>query len=236
MHLLDSTLAGENRLLATLPAEERERLMTRMQVTQMHSNQVIHLSRDVAPMVYFPVTAVVALVNTLASGDTTEVGAVGNEGMTGIPLLLGARSEPSDMIVLISGTAYQMSSMTFSAEVSCPGPLRDLLLRYTQTVLDYLAQKVACSSHHTVRQRLAAWLLAQRDRVNDDALPITHELLGHMLGAGRPSVTLAADALQKTHLIRLTRGFITIVDRPGLEVAACECYQLGREQNYYLFR
>jgi CRP-like cAMP-binding protein len=129
-----------------------------------------------------------------------------------------------------------MIATVLGEEAGHVGHLRELLLRYTQAFLDQITQTAACSRHHLVKQRLATWLLMLCDRTSADQLPMTHEFLARMLGVGRPSVTLTIDALQKARLIYHSRGIVTIVDRQGLEEAACECYQLMREDYDRLLR
>jgi CRP-like cAMP-binding protein len=216
----------ENRLLAALPCAERQHLDSQMQMVQLKHKQMIHLPGESVRYVYFPVTAVLSLVSILKDGSSTEIGTVGNEGMAGLPALLGSGSDPYDMLVQVPGTAHRMLAGTLSEATGRPGPLRDLLLRYTQVFLDQVAQEVACGRHHVLKQRMASWLLMLRDRTDTEQLPVTHEFLGHMLGVGRPTVTLTAVELQRAGLIRYSRGSITILDRQGLEAATCECYRL----------
>ena len=226
----------ENRLLADLSLPELDRLTPKMHLVRLEDQQTIHTAGEVVRSVYFPVTAVLAQVNTLENGNSLAVGVVGNEGMACLPVFLGADSEPYDLVVQVPGKAYRMVATVLGEESGHIVRLRDLLLRYTQAFLSQITQTAACSRHHLVKQRLATWLLMLCDRTSTDQLPMTHEFLARMLGVGRPSVTLTIDALQKSRVICHSRGIVTIVDRPGLEAAACECYQLMRDDHDRLLR
>ncbi len=220
----------ENRFLAALPCEIRQRILPSMQTVQLRRKQPIHRPGEAIGSVYFPVTAVLSLVSILEDGSSTEVGAIGNEGLAGLPALLGAESTPFDMVVQVPGAAHRMLAHTLGEEVRRSPPLREALLRFEQAFLDQVAQTAACGRHHVVGRRLATWLLMMSDRVESDQVPLTHESLADTLGVGRPSVTLAAAALQSRGLIRYSRGVITVLDRPGLEAHACECYRIIHDE------
>lgn len=222
--LLDS-LHTENRLLASLPRDDFDRLRPLLRTVELSPRQTIHRPAESIQSVYFPITAVLSLTNVLLDGSSMEVGMIGAEGMAGLPALLGAGSTPFGVVVQIAGTAHQMPAATLAAASQSGVALGARLLRYTQAFLDQVAGRISCSRHHTVQQRLASYLLMIRDRVETDRLPLTHELLGHALGVGRPSVTLTVDALQRAGVVRLGRGSVTITDLPALEEIACECYR-----------
>jgi CRP-like cAMP-binding protein len=226
---------AENRLLSSLPQLEREHLLALMQTVCLRPKQIIQLSGESIGMVYFPITAVLSLVAILTDGSSTELGTISHEGMAGLPALLGAGAQPFEMIVQIAGTAHRMHSSALSNEARICPLLEDWLLRYTQVFLDQIAQGVACRGHHSVKQRLARSLLTAHDSVQADRFQLTQEFLGQLLGVGRPSVSLAAEALQQTGLIKYCRGAITVIDRPRLEEATCECYHVIREEYDRLF-
>ncbi|HEX8036461.1 MAG TPA: Crp/Fnr family transcriptional regulator [Ktedonobacterales bacterium] len=220
----------ENQLVAHLPQSVREHFRAIMQIVELKSDQIIQLGGVPIGMVYFPITAVLSLVSILADGSSTELGMVGNEGMAGVPALLGTWAQPFEMVVQVPGTAYRMRSTALSHEARNCAPLEVLLLRYTQAFLDQVAQGAACHSHHSLKQRLCRSLLTIDDSVQADRFQLTQELLGRMLGVGRPSVSLAAESLQHAGLITYRRGAITIIDRPGLEATTCECYGFIRDR------
>lgn len=224
------TRLDDNRLLAVLPMAELEQLRPLMQIVQLKRKQPISLPGDTIHFVYFPISTVLSIVSILEDGSSTELGMVGKDGMAGLAVLLGVNSTPYYTQVQTPGSAYRMRAALLYQEVSRSGPLRDLLLRYTQVFLNGVAQTAACSLHHVLRQRIASWLLIRSDRGDSNWIVVTHEELGSMLGVGRPSVTLTANALQQAGFIQHSRGSIVILDRPGLEVAACECYHLVRDE------
>ncbi len=208
--------------------DERAHISPLIQAVPLKPHQLIHVPGAPIQSIYFPVTAVLSLVSILEDGNSTSIATVGNEGAVGLPAVLGTASEPFCPVVLIPGTAQRMPANVVSATEHCPGALDIALLRYAQTLLDQVAVGMACSRHHPVKQRLASWLLMIGDRIQTNRLPLTHELLGQMLGVGRPSVTLAISSLQEAGHIRHGRCFITIIDRDGLEQIACQCYRAIR--------
>ena len=165
----------------------------------------------------------------LHDGKTAEIGIIGNEGMVGLPALFEIGFTSFQIIVQIPGTAQRLPVSALRQATSRAGLLNFVLLQYSQAFFNQVAQGLLCNRHHAVAQRLAAWLLMIRDRVDTDRLPLTQEFLGYMLGVGRPSVTIAEGTFAEAGLVRHTRGAITIVNRAGLEAAACECYFTVRD-------
>lgn len=226
---------GENQLMAALPLRDRENLQPMMTVVQMTYRQLIQLSGEQMGVVYFPITAVLSLVSVMSDGSSTELGLVGNEGMAGLPALLGLGAQPFEMEVVVTGTVYRMSASALTDAAHLSAPLMNLLLRYTQMFLDRVAQGAACSTHHTVKQRLARLLMTIHDAIQSDQLCMTQEFLSHMLGVGRPRVSLALAIFQGAGLIQCSRGSITVIDRSALATAACECYQITRDEYIQLY-
>jgi CRP-like cAMP-binding protein len=150
--------------------------------------------------------------------------------MVGLPVFLGADEMPSRTLCQIAGEALRMDSATFREEAGRMGSLHRLLLRYTQAMLNSLAQTAACNRAHSVEERCARWLLITQDRIGSDRFPLTQEFMGQMLGVRRATVNVAAGMLHKAGFIAYTRGRITVLDREGLESAACECYRLIRSE------
>lgn len=163
------------------------------------------------------------MLTILADSTATEVGLVGNEGIVGISVFLGIDTAPTKAIVQIPGEAMRIQVVDFKAEM-VSSSLHNLLERYTLALMNQISQSVACNQHHSLEERCCRWLLMSHDRANSDSFPITQEFLSHMLGVRRASVTVVAGILQKAGLIRYSRGQMTILDRPGLEKVACECY------------
>jgi CRP-like cAMP-binding protein len=167
----------------------------------------------------------------MRDGLAVEVGTIGNEGMVGTPVLLGADLSPTRAFAQVPGEALRMRTVLFKEEMQNGGPLPDLVRRYTQAMVNQISQSVACNHLHSVGQRMCRWLLMTHDWVGADEFPLTHEFLAQMLGVRRPSVSVVAGILQKAGLIRYHRGRITVLDRKGLEAASCECYEVVRKES-----
>jgi CRP-like cAMP-binding protein len=230
-----SASPAENRLLAALPADERAHLLPLLHCVQVQRRQAICLADDEARWVYFPVTAVLALISLLADGHTTGVATVGCEGMAGLPALLDAAPSPLETRVVVAGAALRLRADIFRHEVRSRPILRDLLLRYAQVFLDQAAHGLACVRHHAVKQRLANLLLQLSNGRAANQIPVTQEDLAELLGVGRPRVTLATETLQEARLIDSRRGAVSITDELGLQAIACECYRALREEHSRLF-
>ena len=180
---------------------------------------------------WFPETCVISLVNEMADGSTVEVGTIGNEGFAGLPAYLEADASESDTFCQIPGTALRLPIGDLIAAAAASIPLRRLLGRYTQSYLTQVSQSAACNRIHGIEQRCARWLLMTHDRVDGASeFGLKQEVLAFMLGVRRAGVTQAAGSLQERGLIRYRRGTIRIVDRAGLERAACVCYGIVRRQ------
>jgi CRP-like cAMP-binding protein len=172
----------------------------------------------------------------MEDGRIAEVGTIGNEGMAGLPVFLGAETTPTLAFQQVPGEALRMRVDAFREEVRNDGALTRVLHRYTQALLTQVAQAAACNRLHSIGQRCACWLLMTQDRVGTDEFELTHEFLGQMLGVRRATVTEVAGTLQEAGLITYSRGKITVLDCQGLEAASCECYQVIREEFNRLLR
>jgi CRP-like cAMP-binding protein len=223
-----------NDLLAALSSEELERVTPLLRIVRMRRGQAIYHLGEPIRFIYFPLTVVLSLVGALIDGRSAEIGIIGNEGMVGLPAFFGPSFTAFQLVVQIPGTALRMPVSALGAEARRAGSLDALLLRYSQTFFNQVAQGLICNRYHTVAQRLATWLLMIRDRVDTDRLPLTQEFLGYTLGVGRPSVTIAEGTFAEAGLVRHTRGAISIVNRAGLEAAACECYFTVRDDYQHL--
>ena len=174
--------------------------------------------------VYFPTTAIVALLCILENGASAEIAVVGNEGILGISLFMGGETTPSRGVVQSTGFGYRLKAHLLKEAFDRGGPVQHLLLRYTQALITQMTQTAVCNRHHTLEQQLCRWLLLCLDRLPSATLNMTQELIANMLGVRREGVTEAAGHLQRAGLIHYSRGRITVLDRPGLEKAVCECY------------
>ena len=213
-----------NRLLAALPREDYERLEAKLEPVSLDLKQPLYEPGVPIEHVYFPSACVISLLMDVGDGGMIEVGTTGNEGVVGLPVFLGADEMPGRALCQIPGDAFRMEAGAFREEADRPGRLRELLLRYTQALFNLVAQTAACNRGHSVEERCARWLLITQDRVESDRFPMTQEFMGQMLGVRRATVNVAAGMLQKAGFIAYTRGRIRVLDRPGLESAACECY------------
>lgn len=220
----------ENQLLSALPKEEYEHLLPNLELVSLTFKQIIYAPNEPIEYVYFPTKGIISLVNVTEDGRTVEAGMVGNEGMAGIPVFMGADRMPCLAISQVVGNAARMKADIFKREVTPGTSLYNLLLRYTQALLNQISQSVACNCLHSVEGRLCRWLLMSHDRARSDQFMLTQELISQMLGVRRASVSEVAATLQKAGLIRYSRGKITIVDREGLEVSSCECYRVVKQE------
>ena len=165
-----------------------------------------------------------------ASGATAETAGVGNEGVVGIALFMGGDTTSSSAVVQTAGYAYRLERHVLQDAFNRAGLLQRLLLRYTQALMTQIAQTAICNRHHTVEQQLCRWLLLTLDRLPSRELVMTQELVANMLGVRRESVTQAAGNLQDAGYIRYRRGHIAVLDREGLQLRACECYEVVKTE------
>lgn len=214
----------ENSLLAALPRKAYQRLLARLDPVTLTFGEVLYEPGETISHVYFPGSSLVSLLTLVDGHLALEVGLLGRDGMVGIPLVLGHDESSVRALVQGTGTAMRMASSHFREEFRRSLPLQEELYRYTHALMAQISQTAACNRFHVVENRLARWLLMTHDRVKSDQFHMTHEFLGHMLGVRRVGVTRAAQALQKRRLISYSRGDITVLDRGGLEAAACRCY------------
>jgi CRP-like cAMP-binding protein len=217
-----------NRLLAVLGPEERDRLLRGAKSEPIDAHQVLHAADREISHVYFPVSGVVSLVVKMTNAADVEVMTIGNEGVIGIPVILGVVSTTMEGVCQIPGRALKVPARVILEEIRRTASVSRLLLRYSEAVMVQLAQHAACNRTHSMEQRCARWLLMARDRVASDEFPLTQQFLAEMLGVRRATVTVVAGALQKAGLIDYSRGRIHIVNRRGLERVACECYEVVR--------
>jgi CRP-like cAMP-binding protein len=220
----------KNDILRALLNSEYKHLRPMLEQVDLKLGEIIYQADQRIDHVYFPETAVVAMIDTVEDGGTVEVGIIGREGMVGINIFLGCLVTPDKAMVQISGSAMRMKTSDLRKELRFGSPLQRLLLRYTQALLAVISQSVACSQHHTVAQRLARWLLTMRDRAESSEFKMPHKSIAAMLGARRGGITEAAGALQAAGLITYSRARIRILDAAGLEKKSCECYRFIRQQ------
>lgn len=214
----------DNRLLNTLPREDRRRLLSCCDRVDLAAGTILYETDHRIDHVYFPTESFISLLTPIDGHPNLEVGLAGNEGMLGATLVLGIGVSPVQALVQGSGAAWRLAAAGLRRELKGSPALRRTLDRYVYVLMNQLALAAACIRFHTVEARLARWLLMTADRAHSGQFDMTHDLLGYMLGVRRVGVTRAAGALRERKLLRYHRGHITILQRRGLEEISCACY------------
>ena len=220
----------QNHLLEALSPAARERVYSHLEPVEMPLGKVLYESGDVLRHVYFPTDSIVSLLYVMEDGASAEISVVGNEGLVGISLFMGGETTPSRALVQSAGHAHRLLGQRLKDEFHRNDEMQILLLRYTQALITQMAQTAVCNRHHSVDQQLCRWLLLSLDRLASNQLTMTQELIANMLGVRREGVTDSAGKLQKLGVIEYTRGKITVLDRPKLELLCCECYAVVRKE------
>jgi CRP-like cAMP-binding protein len=219
-----------NRLLLALPTSNLKQLMPELEHIRCDREQILMDADSSLEHVFFPDSGVISAVAVYSDGRIIETATIGREGCTNVQAALGAKRSSVRLLVQIQGSAQKMPRATFVRAMGTMPSFRNLMYAYVQAFLEQVLVSVACNGAHSLRERLARWLLMMRDRSDDDALRITQGLLAEMLGVQRPTITNAVHELERAGLIERGRGQVTILDREGLEAASCECYRLVRER------
>jgi len=218
-----------NRLLEALPRRQSQRMLRQCEAVELKFGEILYQPNVPMGNVYFPRDSFVSLIIPVDGTSNLEVALIGNEGMLGSPLVLGVNVSQLRAVVQGKGLAWRMNAVAFIHELGRSAELRRGLHRYLHARMCQLARAAACTRFHLIEQRLARCLLMTQDRAHSDEFHATHELLAYMLGVRRVGVTKAANALQTRRLIHYQRGEISILDRLGMEAAACGCYQADRD-------
>ena len=209
---------------------EWQRWEAQLESIALPLGQVLYESGGTLSHVYFPTDAIVSLLYVMENGASAEIAVVGNEGLVGVSLFMGGESTPSRAVVQSAGSGFRLRAQLVKDEFNRSGPVLHLLLRYTQALITQMAQTAVCNRHHSLDQQLCRWLLLSLDRLHDNELVMTQELIANMLGVRREGVTEAALKLAQDGLIRYARGHISVLDRPGLERRTCECYAVVKKE------
>ena len=220
----------QNHLLAALPAEDLARLQPDLEVIPMPLAWAVYESGGHMSYVYFPTTSLVSLLYVMEDGASAEIAITGNCGLVGISLFMGGETTPSRAVVQSAGNGYRLRASALKREFAKGGNLQHMALRYTQALITQMAQTAVCNRYHALDQQLCRWLLLSLDRLQDNELVMTQELIANMLGVRREGVTEAAGKLQADGLIQYSRGHIKVLDRAGLEKRSCECYAVVRKE------
>jgi CRP-like cAMP-binding protein len=219
----------KNYILASLDSE-LDRLTNHLESVNLKLGDVVYGPNQRISYAYFPTTCIISLQYIMDTGATTEAAEVGNEGMLGLPILLGGNTTPNTAVVQTAGHAYRLEQKILKEEFHFAGMLQRLLLRYTQAMMTQMFQTAVCNRHHSIEQQLCRWLLLTVDRIPSGELIMTQEMVANMLGVRRESITEAAGSLQNAGCIRYRRGHISILDRQKLEARVCECYSVVKKE------
>ncbi len=219
-----------NRLLDLLSKSDFERLRTYLEPVPLDYKLELSSAGKPIQFVYFPISGVASIVHTMRDASAAEVGTIGNEGLVGLPIILGDTVGPSDVYVQVPGAALRVPTSVFHEVFEGSSSMRTIMLHYVHVLFNQVALSAACNDFHTVEQRCCRWLLMTHDRVQSDEFILTQEFLGMMLGVQRTSVTVVARQLKRDALIAYSRGRVTVLDRRSLEDRSCECYAVNRRE------
>jgi CRP-like cAMP-binding protein len=227
---MEPTAKLGNRLLAELPAADFDVLAPHLRTIPLQRDAVLVRSGDQVEHIYFPLSGTIAFIMDMPNGQTVATAVIGNDGAVGVLSALGPSRSPMTAVVRVAGTALQISPRWFQAALGRSGAVRHAVQIHTRTLLAQFQHVAACNALHSVEARLARWLLHIHDRVDGDVLPLTQEALAELLGVRRPTVTQVVCKLRTSRAIRSNRRGVIEIDRPRLEAAACECYEIMRRR------
>ena len=220
----------KNRLLAGLSPDDLAELIRHLEPVTLPKKQVLYEVGAPLDRIYFIEEGLASVLTTMENGASSEVGMVGPEGLVGVSALLGGSVSAQHIVMQLPGRGHHIAAKRCKSVFDNSPQVRRVLLRFIEDLLNLSAQTAGCNRLHSVEQRSARWLLMASDRIGCDVLPLTQEFLAAMLGVRRSGVSEAMSELQRSGLIRYRRGQITILDRPGLEKTACECYRLDKRR------
>ncbi|HEX8848920.1 MAG TPA: Crp/Fnr family transcriptional regulator [Gemmatimonadaceae bacterium] len=223
-----------NRLLHAMPPEALELLRPRLEPFSLELRQVVYEPMEPISYAYFPADGAISILALAGPDETVEVGTVGFDGFSGLPLIFGVDREPFQAICQSPTTGWRISADDLRRVCERDAVL-GVLLRYAQAYHVQAGQASACNRSHSLEERCARWLLQMHDRARRSDFILTHDFLAGMLGVRRAGVTVAAGHLQASGLIRYKRGLVSVLDRPGLEAASCDCYRIVAESYDAIF-
>jgi len=224
-----------NRLLAALPRDEKERLLTTSQVIRLPRNRILYEAGDEMRSAYFLTSGMASMLAITEAGQTVDICIIGPEGLVGTPIVLNGAIMPCRVVTQLPCEALMIKSTSLRTEFNRAKTLQQLLLKYVCAQQAEIIQSAVCHSLHTIKQRLCRWLLVISDSVESESFEVTQEHIANMLGHQRNRITLAARELLQQGLIEYGNGSMKIIDRIGLEAAACECYHLNKDSLAQVF-
>jgi CRP-like cAMP-binding protein len=221
----------QNLILAALPAKDYGRLLPHLEYLEIGLGRSLYESGGQLQHVYFPVEGIVSLLYVTEGGNSAELAVIGCEGMVGVSLFMGGETTPNRAVVQSACKAYRLPAQVLKKHFAEGGALQLILLKFTQALITQISQTAVCNLHHSLDQQLCRWLLLSLDRLPENRLQMTQELIANMLGVRRQGVTGSAGKLEREGLITYSRGLITVLDRPGLEKRSCECYAVVKRES-----
>ncbi len=230
-HRIDDDGNGvSNKILLGLSPQEYDQILPKLELVRLKLHQLIYEAGETIKSIYFVNSGLISVLSVQPDGKSVEVGLIGREGFTGLPILVGYHSSPTRLMTQGDGTAFRCDAETLRQLARQLPGLEQRLHRFGHQLAMQTTQIAACNRLHEVEERLARWILMSQDRIGSDSLPLTQEFLAQMLGTRRASVTVAAGILQKKGMIAYTRGSVRILNREKLERAACDCYGIVQRQ------
>ena len=226
IRVLEDDTPKQNLILAALPPADYQRLLPHLELVEMGLGHSLYESGGHLQYVYFPIEGIVSLLYVTLKGNSAELAVVGCEGMIGVSLFMGGVTTPNRAVVQSACKAYRLPAPVLKAHFAEGGAVQLILLKFTQALITQISQTAVCNLHHSLDEQLCRWLLLSLDRLPQNQLQMTQELIANMLGVRRQGVTESAGKLESDGLIRYSRGLITVLDREGLEKRACECYSV----------
>lgn len=220
----------QNRLLAALPERDLRALQPKLEFAQFPLGTSLYESGDRLSHVYFPTRGIISLLYVTEHGESAELAVIGSEGMVGVSLFMGGETTPNRAVVQAACDAWQLPAGALKTKFAEGGAFQLLMLKFTQALITQLSQTAVCNLHHSIEQQLCRWLLLSLDRLPDNRIHMTQELIANMLGVRRQGVTEAAGKLEKRGIIKYARGHITVIDRQALKERCCECYDVVKKE------
>lgn len=224
-----------SRILASLSPKELDKAFPYLELVPIYIGERLGDAGERMSYAYFPISGIISFVYVLENGATAEIGLVGREGFVGIPILFGGEVTPYEVIVQGRGEAYRMPINKLKEFFNSSTEFRNTLLLFCQSFITQVSQTAVCNRHHSIEQQLCRWLLLMLDRIDDNHLNMTQEVIAMMLGVRREGVSEAARSLRDEDIIKYHRGLIQVLDRARLERQCCECYTVVKSENDRLF-